>query len=374
MLHIDLPTVSDISILAGERAEACVSIYLETTPLSQQTDAARITLGNLWRDAEAQLRDNGFDKKHLAAMAEHVDDLREDDGFWRLQANSLAVFVTPDGMRTFRLPNQLTSLVQVSDRFHLKPLLRAVTFPHAAFVLAVSENHVRLVEVFAEMAPQVVRVPGLPGGAADAVGKSSLNDRAPVGRIHGAEGQKVRFRQYLRQVDNALRPMLSGRETPLILAGAEPLASLFRGINTYPHLAQQGINASPDRMSEGELAQAARPILDQIHQSQVEAARDLYASRGQQGRATADLAQAARAATMGAVETLMVDIDDVVPGFIDEETGQIDLGDGDGARTYGVADEIARRALTTGARVLGVRKADLPKGAETLAATLRYPV
>ena len=39
--------------------------------------------------------------------------------------------------------------------------------------------------------------------------------------------------------------------------------------------------------------------------------------------------------------------------------------------SYGVVDEIAGRAFTAGARVLGVRRADIPGGA-SLAAILRY--
>ena len=53
-------------------------------------------------------------------------------------------------MRTFRLPNRLTSEVEVGDRFYVKPLLRAVTFPQAAFVLALAAGGVRVVEVAGE--------------------------------------------------------------------------------------------------------------------------------------------------------------------------------------------------------------------------------
>jgi hypothetical protein len=57
-------------------------------------------------------------------------------------ASSLAVFLTPDSERTFRLPNQLSQSVEVSDRFHVSPLMRAVTFPQAAHVLALSKGAV----------------------------------------------------------------------------------------------------------------------------------------------------------------------------------------------------------------------------------------
>ncbi|WP_245295198.1 hypothetical protein [Manganibacter manganicus] len=109
------------------------------------------------REAQSQLQDAGFDKRRLAALLESLSDLLDDDEFWRFQANSLAVFATPDTIRAYRLANDLTSMVQVSDRFHLKPLLRAVTFPHSAFILALSENAVRLWSLAGVYAGDVAR-------------------------------------------------------------------------------------------------------------------------------------------------------------------------------------------------------------------------
>lgn len=373
MFHVDVPTLPEIRDLVGVRADACVSIFLPTTPLTQDVEASRIEFGNLARQAREQLEAAGFDKRRLAELMEHFDDLAEDDEFWRLQARSLGVLATPDSLRTFRLANALTPLVEVSDRFHLKPLLRAVTFPHSAYVLALSENAVRLVEVSAELPAVTVRVPHLPKDAASAIGKSTLNDRSHSRRIHGSEGKNVRYRQYARQVDGALRPALSGHHTPLILAATGRLASVYRTVNSYPGLLPEGIETSPDRISDAELAEAARPVLDAAYAREIGEMKALYETRAGQGRATTDLSDAARAATFGAVEVLLVDIDTVVHGTVDEETGAITLADGPGAASYGVVDEIAGRALASGARVLGVRKEDIPQGAE-LAAMLRYAV
>ncbi len=373
MLYVDIPTRPEFRSLHGVRADASVSIYLETTPLTQESDASRIELGNLARQAHEQLAAVGFDKRRLASLMEHFEDLADDEEFWRLQANSLAVLATPDTMRTFRLANHLSSMVAVSDRFYLKPLLRAITFPHSAFVLALSENAVRLVEVHAELPAIAVHVEGLPKDAASALGKATLNDRSPRGRIQGSEGQNVRFRQFARQVDAALRPVLAGREIPLILASTERLASVYRSVNSYPDLLPDGIKGSPDRISDADLADAARPVLDAAHAAEISALRDLYDARAGGGRATCDLSDAARAATYGAIETLMLDIDAVVPGVVDEQTGAITFAETPDATTYGVADEIAGRALASGARVLGVRRTDLP-GSGDLAAILRYSI
>jgi hypothetical protein len=373
MLYVDIPTRPEFKALNDVRADACVSIYLKTTPRTQDAGASRIELGNLAKQARQQLEAVGLDKRRLALLTEHFEDLADDMEFWSHQANSLAVLATPDALHTFRLAKALSPVVEVSDRFHLKPLLRAITFSTSAFVLALSENAVRPVEIHAELPPGTVKVDGLPRDAASAVGKLTLNDRSPTGRIQGSEGQNVRFRQYARQVDAALRPVLAGRETPLILAATGRLASVYRSVNSYPNLLLHGIEASPDRISDAELAAAARPALDAAYAADLAALKARYDVRSGEGRATADLSDSAQAATYGAIETLLVDIDTVVPGVVDERTGAISFAKTSDATSYGVVDEIAGRALANGARVLGVRKADLP-GNGNLAAILRYAV
>jgi len=373
MLYVDLPTRPEFVSLRDKRADACVSIYVETTPLSQHVDASRTQLSNLFVTGRDQLEEAGFDKRRLAVLTEYIDDLLDDEEFWRLQSNSLAVFATPDSLQTFRLANRLSPMVRVSDRFHLNPLLRAITFQHTAYVLAASESMVRLIEILPDTAPSQVKVPGLPRDAASAVRKSTLNDRGHSGRIHGTEGQNVRLRQYARQIDAALRPVLAGRDTPLILAAADRLASIYRSVNSYPNLLADHIATATDHTTNDELADAAREILDQANAQEIAKLRALFEQRAGMNRATTDLSDAARAASYGAIEILLVDINSDVPGRVDDATGAISFADGPSASTYDVIDEIAARALSTGARVLGVRKADLPDNS-SLAAILRFAI
>jgi hypothetical protein len=358
-LHIDIPTQAQISALLDARTSASVSIYLPTSPLPQDADAARIEFKNLGAEALRQLDGD-------TGVEEHLADLGDDEAFWEYLAMSLAVFVTSDSLRAFRLPNHLTSLVEVSDRFHLKPLLRSVTFPQAALVLALAQNSVRVIEIAGDVPASELSVPDMPADLA-----STLSERPHLRRFQSGDGQKVRMRQYARQVDRALRPMLDG--LPLILAAAEPLESIYRSVSSAPNLVADAIPGNPETASAAELAAAARPILDDLYAGELVELRERFELRVTQGRGATDLTDVARAATFGAVDTLMTDIDEAIPGFVDADSGAVTLDGADDAHNYGVEDEIARRVLESGGRVLALRRADIPSEG-SVAAILRYPV
>ncbi len=373
MLYVDIPTSAEIAALTEMRSDACVSLYVTTTPETQKIGAARTRLVQLLKEAEAQLEAAGLPKRRIWPVTEQVADLIDDDDVWERQARSLAVFVTPERIVTHRLPNHLPEMVMVADRFHLKPLLRAVSVPMHGFVLALGENDVRFIEISADEAAREIRVPGMPSDAASAAGKASINSRNYLGRIGGGEGQKVRLTQFCRKVDEALRPILSGRSEPLILAAVDPILSIFRQVCSYSNLAARVIEGGSGYDTPAELGAEARQIMDARHADEIARIKDLYAARENEGRATTQIARAARAATFGAIDTLLVDIDAVVPGRVDDTTGEITLAETSDAGNYGVIDEIAARVLASGGRVLGVRRDDIPEGAD-LAAILRYAI
>ncbi len=369
-LHLVLPDRPQIDQLMRERRDGAVSIYL-ATELTGDNQATRIALANHWKDARSQLEAAGHDKRALRAMDERIEELAGDEDFWIHQARSLAVFLTDDTITTFQLPSHLQDSVQVSDRFHLKPLLRALTFTKAAYVLAISQNQTRVLEVFPDGDPQVVDVPDLPENAVDAVAVPSISGRGARGRVQGSEGQKMRLGQYARTVDQALRQLLVGRDVALILAAASPMDTIYRQWNSYPSLADQVISGNPDNESAGDLAASARTILDDLHGRELADIRAEFDQRQGEGRATTDVVDVARAATMGMVDTLLVDIDAVVSGTLDEVTGAVTFAENDGVDNYGITDEIVRRTWLAGGNVLAVRSEDIP-GSGDLAAILRW--
>ena len=175
--------------------------------------------------------------------------------------------------------------------------------------------------------------------------------------------------QFSRLVDGALREVLPGHGVPLVLAATEPLDSIFRAHCRYPDLVPISVPGNPEGRGDGELVADARGILDGWYVDRLEEKRT-FADRSQQGRTSNDVANLARFATRGAVDTLFVAIDASVPGRVDE-LGGVTFANPDTGGSGDVVDEIARRAWLSGARLLAVRHEDVPGGGD-IAGTLRY--
>lgn len=121
------------------------------------------------------------------------------------------------------------------------------------------------------------------------------------------------------------------------------------------------------------MATAARPVLDAHYAEKIQDFHRLFDQRTGQQRTTTDITDAARLATFGGIDRLLVDIDGVIDGTIDDETGMVSFAAEGDAVNYGIVDEITGRALRSGAKVMAVRKADIP-GGQDLAVISRYPI
>ncbi|MDP2358310.1 MAG: hypothetical protein Q8M31_19930, partial [Beijerinckiaceae bacterium] len=96
MMHVDIPSRQEFRSLIDLREDVCVSIYLQTTPLSHESDASRIALKNAIREVRTQLQEAQVSTDRQAAVLQPVEALLEDYRFWQFQARSLGVLATPD--------------------------------------------------------------------------------------------------------------------------------------------------------------------------------------------------------------------------------------------------------------------------------------
>lgn len=369
MLHKDTIRGKQLLQLANQRG-VCLSIFLPTTPLTQDTQADRITLKNLSKAALEQAEAIA-DKRQILAMSELLDDLQDDEEFWKYQAHGLGVLVTPESIRTYRLAYAVQEAAEVSDRFYLKPLISALQ-PISAYVLAISQKSVNLYEFTPAQTLELVNVPDLPSDFSEVTRRTLQRDRAPARRLQGDEGAAILQRQFLRAVEAVVRSYVSGSDMPLILATTREFQAMYKSLNGYELLVEQGIDGSTEKIGEDDLRQATIPIVKALRQERIQQWVDLYRQRDQELRAIADLAKIANLAVRGQVGQLLVDVDAIQYGTL-SEMGELTLSDTRSAETYDVIAEVILRVVESGGEVLGVRKEEnAPEELMPIAAVLRW--
>jgi hypothetical protein len=113
---------------------------------------------------------------------------------------------------------------------------------------------------------------------------------------------KGAFASVRAQGGQGVRPLLTGSDIPLVLAAIEPLESIYRSVNTYSNFAEPAIEAAlkakPTRNSANGRAQFWTESTGTGSRHGGASSR-LASAKG----ATTDTGQAARAATMGAVDS-----------------------------------------------------------------------
>lgn len=133
-----------------------------------------------------------------------------------------------------------------------------------------------------------------------------------------------------------------------------PTLSIFRQNSSYAHVAEDAITGNPDALTEEQLADSAREILDAIYAKDLKELHETFFELQANGLASADLSDLARAAAFGAIDILAIDMNAEVAGSV-TDGGALELD-----TEHDALEDIARRALLSGAQVLALREDDMP--------------
>jgi hypothetical protein len=163
---MDLFINRDVQRLSAVENAWCVSIFLPTHRTGTQMQQDPIRLKNLLREAEDQLRAAGVRQPDATSLLEPVEALFSDRDFWQHQSDGLAVFASEGQFERFRVPLPLEQLVIVAPRFQLKPLFPLLTGDGHFYILALSQNEVRLLEATRHSVGEI-EVEQLPGSSGE---------------------------------------------------------------------------------------------------------------------------------------------------------------------------------------------------------------
>jgi hypothetical protein len=383
---MDTITIDELQKFLPAQSGWHVSLYMPTENKGQETEQNRIRFKNLLQEAKQRLLSKGMRTPDVRQILNPAQRLLEKPGFWRHQSHGLAVFLTSQTFEYYRLSISFDELMIISDSFHIKPLLPFFSSDGHFYILALSQNQVRLMEGTRDAIDEI-QLENMPKSMAEALqyerfikdtqfhtGTSTARHGDRDGMFHGhdpSDDDKNRILRWFQKIDDTLPNLFVGGQSPMVLAGVEYLFPLYKQANSYPHLVDVGIPGSPEELKPEELHAQVWPIVAPIFQETQEKAAARYYQLSTTEQTTTDVQEAVLAAHQGRVADLFVPLATQVWGNYDLNTNRVDIHQDQKPGDKDLLDLAAIQTILNGGEVYAVPAEQIPNQA-LLAAVFRY--
>lgn len=384
---MNLLTRDDLTELMNTREDLCVSIYLPTYRAGAETRQGRIRLKNLLREAETRLIDSGMRSPEAQFFLEPVQDLIFDQQFWQEQRDGLAIFLSGGIFYYYSLPMRFDESLFIGQHFHLKPLLPLLSGDGQFYVLALSQNDVRVLQC-TRASVKELDIDDIPHSLAEAMkyddpqrqlqlhsnSQEGTNTKSAAifhGQGIGPDDSKNNILRYFQLINRGLHDLLRQEKAPLVVMGVEFLLPIYREANSYAFLTSEGIPGNPEELSAEDIQTLAWPLVEHYFHKAEQEALSYFGPFMGTGRTTHDISQAAAAAHNGQIELLFMADGVQQWGNYDQENNTVqihseaELGDDD------LYDFTAMQTIINGGTVYIMDADKIPEG-QSLAALLRY--
>jgi len=258
-------------------AGPCITLLLPPYRPGEAGEPAAAQLKTGLQEAAKKLAARKIAEPLIDALLEPLRQLSHEEeslagsGWARVIYRSTAVF------RQFDLPVPPlpARACTVGDCFWIRPILASLALPPTVYVLEVTKKAVALLVCDFTGIAHVELPKGTPKTLDEALGFKApdhdLMNRSASGPSTGAmrgvqfgtgserEAQHAHLHDFYRLVDRGVIELLRSNHAPLILAGVEEDAAIYRSISNYPNLLEQGIHGSPGAEMTPEL------ILRKVH-------------------------------------------------------------------------------------------------------------
>ena len=377
--EIDLVTDAVLAELAHARGPGLVSLSMPTHRAGPDTRQDPIRFRNLLdRAAELLGETAGIADREADELLAPARALLDDNDFWQHQADGLAVYASPGSLRTVRVALALDEQIGVGERFRLRPLLPLLSGDGHFFVLALSQNEVRLYDGTRSTVAELDRGP-IPASMAEALAHEDpeaqlqVHTSGPAGMFHGhgegGEIDKQALERYFRAVDRGLLDRLGAqRSAPLVLAAVGYYLPIYTAVSGHPAIADRAVEGNPENRPAGELHAAAWEIVAPRFAAARQEAEAAFGQANGTRQASSDLPTVVRAALERRIDTLFVAGTEPVWGRVEAGSPPtVDLHDDQRPGDDDLVDLAATETLLAGGAVYTCDAVPSGDGAPTAA-------
>lgn len=314
-----------------------VTLYLPLQRNWNELQHDRTLLRTLTDEAHEALRRRGLPAEEADAILAPALDLNRTTNGQFADADGLAFFLATDVHTAMALPVAPAPAAHVDERFHVRPLWRMLAVDGPFFILALAQGGVQLFQASRHNV-KAVSLPDVPTSLEESTqfdeSTSSLGYHTGTAAVGGGAGGrraaryfgqedkgdrsyvKEQILQFFQKLDNGVQKVLRQHSPrpPLVLAGVPYLQGLYRKVNQYAPILDDGIEGEAiggpsSRSWDGEILQAAGwPIaaayFDQERQKALRRHQQVHGT--DPSRTAATLSTVVPAAVQGRIDTLFV--------------------------------------------------------------------
>jgi hypothetical protein len=190
---------------------------------------------------------------------------------------------------------ELDETVVVGDFFHAFPYIRAMQFAEQRFyILALSQNNVRLLRCTPTTSEQVELPPNTPTSLEQWLNTRMPNAAPNHGEVRESDGstggsftsttdrdkKDEHVANFFRVINKAVVEVLRDEKAPLVLCGVEYERAMYKGINQYPNMMDEGVQGSAESLKGGELHARALELVQDFFAQPARQALELWEKLG----------------------------------------------------------------------------------------------
>jgi hypothetical protein len=384
-MQMDLFVRNDLTLLMQHQDKWLVSIFMPTHSVTTRVQEDQIRFKNLIKQAENRLIELEVDKPD--SLLEPAYRLLDDHPFWRHRSDGLALFLAKNLFKPYRLPIRFDELVNVGNRFHIKPILPLLTGDGRFYLLALSRNQVRLFQC-AKYSVNDIELEGVPASLDEALKYDEVEKqlqfrtrtagggpgrRPAMYHGHGArtDETKDRILRFFQEVDKGIQNLLSEDNIPMVIASVDYLAPIFKQATSYPHVLEANISGNPDDISAQDLHSKALEIITPYFERETEDRLDTYEELLGTDKTSSDVEEIVKAAFDGRVDVLFVPLGAQRWGKFNPANDQVRLLDANEPGAIDLLDFAAAQTLLNSGAVYALSPEEMPHNS-TIAAVFRY--
>ncbi|WP_299758742.1 hypothetical protein [uncultured Pontibacter sp.] len=322
----------------------CISLYIPTHRAGHETlnGQDHILFKNKLKETRALLQRHDVPDAEIEQYLKPAEDLLNDNGFWRHQAEGLAVFITKGFSAHYTLPITMPDVVYVLDQFYLTPMLPILSQNGRFFILSLYREKVAFYEATIEKIRPIDISSFVPetmskalkfdvkGNDQDFTNSTTTVNGSNI--VHGPGSTKgdeehERVREFMLEIDNSLQKILHDATEPLVLAGVDHYCGIYRNISKYKNVVPQNINinensdvADMNTMHEKALG-VVKPMMQQGHNDSL----SRYQNVAGTGVTSEDIATVAAEAVHGRIDTLFITPSKPVWGVYDSKSATAEI-------------------------------------------------